>query len=91
MTKMTELTKLPQLPLGRYRHYKGGLYEVLGVARHSETLEPLVLYRSCGGQEVGMWVRPFLMFVERIKDGPVTRERFEYLGEASGALGPKVG
>ena len=42
---MSDLTPLPTLPLGRYRHYKGGEYEVIGVVRHSETEEPLVLYR----------------------------------------------
>ena len=42
---MTELSPLPDTPLGLYCHYKGGQYEVLGVARHSETLEPLVVYR----------------------------------------------
>ena len=42
---MSELSPLPDTPLGLYRHYKGGEYEVLGVARHSETHEPLVVYR----------------------------------------------
>jgi hypothetical protein len=88
---MAELSKLPQLPLGRYRHYKGGLYEVLGVARHSETLEPLVLYRSCDEPEVGFWARPFSMFIEKINEGTETRARFEYLGIASGAVTPNIG
>ncbi len=46
---------------GRYRHYKGGEYEVLGVARHSETEEALVVYRALYG-EGGLWVRPEVMF-----------------------------
>ena len=55
------LPALPTLPLGRYRHYKGGEYEVLGVARHSETLQPLVLYRPLYNAS-GLWVRPYAMF-----------------------------
>lgn len=58
---MSDLSPLPTLPLGRYRHYKGGRYEVLGVVRHSESLEPLVLYRPLDS-DVGLWVRPYAMF-----------------------------
>ncbi len=50
---------------GTYRHYKGNLYEVLGVARHSETEEPLVVYRALYG-EGGLWVRPLVMFQETV-------------------------
>jgi hypothetical protein len=60
---MTHLPPLPSIPLGRYRHYKGGEYEVIGVVRHSETLEPLVLYRPLYNDS-GLWVRPHAMFVE---------------------------
>lgn len=60
---MSDLPPLPDTPLGRYRHYKGGEYEVVGVARHSETLEPLVLYRPLHS-ESGLWVRPHAMFFE---------------------------
>jgi hypothetical protein len=56
------LPPLPAIQTGRYRHYKGLDYEVLGVARHSETLEPLVVYRPLYG-ESGLWVRPHAMFV----------------------------
>jgi hypothetical protein len=60
--------------LGRYRHYKGNEYEVLGVARHSETEEELVVYRACYGSH-GLWVRPLQMFLEAVMvDGrPVPR------------------
>lgn len=58
-----ELPPLPAIAPGRYRHYKGAEYEVLGVVRHSETLEPMVLYRPLRG-DAGTWVRPFGMFVE---------------------------
>lgn len=50
---------------GRYRHYKGNEYEVVGLARHSETLEPLVVYRALYG-EYGLWVRPREMFLESV-------------------------
>ena len=50
---------------GTYRHYKGNLYEVLGVARHSETEEQLVVYRALYG-EGGLWVRPVAMFQELV-------------------------
>lgn len=62
---MSDLPPLPEAPLGRYRHYKGGEYEVVGVARHSETLEALVLYRPLYNDS-GLWVRPYAMFFETI-------------------------
>jgi hypothetical protein len=61
----TDLPPLPATPTGRYRHYKGGEYEVLGCVRHSETLEPLVLYRALYGEQ-GLWVRPHAMFFEAL-------------------------
>ena len=71
----TDLPPLPSLPLGPYRHYKGMLYEVLGVVRHSETLEPLVLYRAEYGER-GLWVRPFAMFTEQVGIDGVQQARF---------------
>lgn len=59
------LAPLPDLTPGRYRHYKGRHYQVIGVARHSETLEPLVVYRPLYG-EGALWVRPYAMFVEAV-------------------------
>ena len=56
-----ELPPLVCTPPGRYRHYKGGLYEVLGTVRHSETLEPMTVYRALYGEQ-GLWVRPAAMF-----------------------------
>jgi hypothetical protein len=53
---------LPDIPTGTYRHYKGGLYEVIGAATHSETDEPLVVYRALYGA-FGLWVRPREMFL----------------------------
>ncbi len=67
---------------GRYRHFKGGEYEVIGVARHSETDERLVIYRPLYG-ESGLWVRPVAMFLELVSVSGATVPRFEYLGPAS--------
>lgn len=60
---------------GRYRHYKGNEYTVLGVARHSETLEELVVYRQEYGDR-GLWVRPAAMFVETVEADGRTVLRF---------------
>ena len=62
---MSDLQPLPPTPLGHYRHYKGGEYEVIGVARHSETQEPLVVYRPLYNHS-GWWVRPHAMFFETV-------------------------
>ena len=62
---MSDLPALPELAPGRYRHYKGGEYDVIGVARHSETLEAVVVYRPLYG-EGALWVRPHAMFVETV-------------------------
>lgn len=65
---------------GKYRHYKGNLYEVIGVARHSETLEEMVVYRALYG-EGGLWVRPMGMFLENVTVDGKTVPRFAYTGE----------
>ena len=70
-----ELSPLPATPPGRYRHYKGGEYEVIGVARHSETLEPLVVYRPLYNAS-GLWVRPHSMFFSQITQGDRSVPRF---------------
>ncbi|MEJ8815813.1 DUF1653 domain-containing protein [Variovorax ureilyticus] len=69
------LPPLIETPPGRYRHYKGGEYEVLGTARHSETLEPMTLYRALYGER-GLWVRPAAMFSETVDVDGVSRQRF---------------
>ena len=71
----TELPPLPATPSGRYRHYKGGEYEVIGVSRHSETLEPLVVYRPLYN-ESGLWVRPHAMFFGLIEVDGRMQPRF---------------
>ena len=72
----TDLPTLPPITPGRWRHYKGLDYEVLGVVRHSETLEPLVLYRPLYNDS-GMWVRPYAMFLESVEVEGRLRPRFE--------------
>jgi len=72
---MSDLPALPATPVGRYRHYKGGEYEVTGVARHSETLEPLVVYRPLYN-DTGWWVRPHAMFFEHVVVDGVRQPRF---------------
>lgn len=62
---------------GRYRHYKGNYYDVIGVARHSETDELLVVYRPQYG-EIGLWVRPLAMFTESVELGDSVVPRFAY-------------
>lgn len=70
-----DLPALPDTPPGRYRHYKGGEYEVVGVARHSETLEPLVVYRPLYNA-TGLWVRPHAMFFGTLEVDGRRVERF---------------
>ena len=68
------------LKCGRYRHYKGNNYVVLGVASHSETLEKLVVYRADYGDR-GLWVRPLAMFLETVEISGEPKARFEFLDE----------
>ena len=65
---------------GRYRHFKGNEYQVLGVARHSETEEEMVVYRALYG-EGGLWVRPAAMWLEPVTRDGVTQPRFTDIGE----------
>jgi hypothetical protein len=74
------LPTLPPTPTGRYRHYKGGEYQVIGVARHSETLEPLVVYRPLY-DDGGLWVRPHAMFFESLEWQGRVQPRFCRVGD----------
>ena len=65
---------------GIYRHYKGNYYELIGTALHSETLEPMVVYRALYGDR-GLWVRPARMWDELVETGGRKVPRFEYVGE----------
>lgn len=83
---MSSSTPLPPLPAeprpGRYRHYKGPEYRVLGLARHSETEEPLVVYQTLYGER-GWWVRPLAMWIETVipKPGEKPVPRFAFVAE----------
>ncbi len=65
---------------GRWRHFKGNVYEVMGIAKHSETLEPMVVYRALYG-EGAIWVRPASMWLERVERDGKTFPRFTFQGE----------
>ena len=79
MTQKPDLPRVSPIQTGRYRHYKGNEYEVLGVARHSETLEELVVYRPLYGDH-GLWVRPRKMFDECVEVNGKKVPRFEFVG-----------
>ena len=69
-----------ELKTGKYRHFKGNEYEVIGIARHSETEEPMVVYRALYG-EGGLWVRPLAMWNEQVDREDYQGPRFIYIGE----------
>lgn len=71
---------MEQIRIGRYRHFKGNEYRVLYIARHSETLEEMVVYQALYG-EMGIWVRPAAMWNEIVEREGQTFKRFEYVGE----------
>lgn len=68
-----------ELQPGKYRHFKGNEYELLGVAHHSETLEPMVVYRAMYG-DGGLWVRPASMWTEPVERSGYCGPRFQYIG-----------
>ena len=68
------------IPLGVYRHYKGAQYEVIGFAKHSESLEDMVIYKALYGER-GAWVRPLSMWENSIEVDGKTVKRFEFIGE----------
>ena len=66
------------LQLGKYKHYKGKMYEVVGIAKHSETLEALVVYRALYGENE-LWARPLKMFLEEVEVDGKKVPRFEFI------------
>ena len=68
------------IPIGLYRHYKGKEYEVIGVARHSETEEDYVVYRTLYGN-FDLWIRPKAMFVEEVTIDGVVMPRFQHIDD----------
>lgn len=77
---MNNLPALPVIRTGKYRHFKGNEYEVLGVARHSETLEPMVVYRALYSERE-IWVRPAAMWDGTVERDGVISKRFTYVEE----------
>ncbi len=79
------MEKFPTLLPGRYRHYKGQEYRVIGVGLHTETLEPMVLYQALySSPDFGnnaLWARPLSMFIESVHYENVSVPRFVYIGQ----------
>ena len=71
---------MDEIITGRYRHFKGNEYEVLYLAKHSETLELMVVYRALYGEH-GVWVRPATMWNETVERDGKTYRRFTYIGD----------
>jgi hypothetical protein len=82
--KTDTLPPLPAAAPGRYRHYKGGEYQLVAVARHSETHEALVVYRPLYG-EGGWWVRPHAMFFGHVVIDGRSQPRFAFIGDEAPA------
>lgn len=74
--------KTTPIPLGKYRHFKGNEYEVIAIAKNSETLEDTVVYRALYG-EGDLWVRPLSMWTETVERDGKRFVRFEYIGDRS--------
>ena len=71
---------MEEIKIGKYRHFKGNEYEVIAIAKHSETTEDYVVYKALYG-DGGMWVRPASMWNETVERDGVTYKRFTYVGE----------
>ena len=71
---------MEEIKIGRYRHFKGNEYQVLSLAKHSESLEPMVVYQALYGEH-GIWVRPASMWNETVERDGSTYIRFNYIGD----------
>lgn len=69
-----------EIKFGKYRHFKGNEYEVIGIAKHSESMEDMVVYRALYGEN-GLWVRPASMWNETVERDGAVYKRFEYVEE----------
>ena len=69
-----------EIRIGKYRHFKGNEYRVIGIASHSETMEPMVVYQALYGEQ-GLWVRPANMWNEQVDRDDYKGPRFTYIGE----------
>ncbi len=72
----------PDVPRGKYQHYKGQYYQLIDIAMHSETEEPQAIYRCLYG-DYSLWVRPWPMFSETLEMGGKTIKRFAYMGKSN--------
>lgn len=77
---MIGLTAMNEIKIGRYRHFKGNEYEVIAIAKHSETTEDYVVYKALYG-DGGLWVRPASMWNETVERDGATYKRFTFIGE----------
>lgn len=77
------------IPLGKYRHYKGKEYEVIGTAKHTETMESFVVYRALYG-DYGLWIRPQSMFLETVSIDDKEIPRFEFISAESSTAATAV-
>lgn len=76
------MEEIMELKTGKYRHFKGNEYELLGIATHSETMEPMVIYRALYGEQ-GLWVRPLSMWTEIVERDGYRGPRFQYIDTKS--------
>ena len=72
------IKKMEKIKLGKYKHFKGNVYEVIAIAKHSETLEEMVVYRSLADAN-SVWVRPLKMWNEKVEREGCIYERFVYI------------
>ena len=75
---MSDAHGMDESRAGIYRHFKGNYYRLIGIARHSETLEPMVVYQALYGER-GLWVRPLHMWSETVTRDGITAPRFAYV------------
>ena len=80
MYNIKEVIQMEEIKLGKYRHFKGNEYQVIGIAKNSETLEETVVYRALYGEK-DLWVRPAYMWNETVERDGKTFKRFTYIGE----------
>ena len=80
LKKLQYTCAVEQIPLGKWRHFKGMEYEVIGIAKHSETLDPLVVYRALYGDGL-FWIRPVRMWLETVERDGKRFPRFTYIGD----------
>jgi len=79
MSDEFDAVTVPEIELGVYQHYSGKKYEVIGISLHSETLEPMVIYKPLYATKIPLWARPYKMFIEQVVIDGKTTLRFKKL------------